>query len=141
MAGPPSFSTDTHIFAQVTGMRDKGIVMVDIASAVESTSITESTLAFLPPRFRNVIYLRRGSYLILSKIPNLSKEDLVQYTIEHPLRTSDIKQYRKDGTWPSTFDRKTTLEEEKIDEDNGNNHFSTNEEEEEEGEEEEVVYY
>ena len=110
-------------------MRDKGIVMVNIASELSPTPIT--TLAFLPPRFRNVIYIRRGSYLILSKIPDLSEEDLVQYTIEHPLRTLDIKQYKKDGIWPSIFERIIHMDIEEEEE--------KEEEEEEEGDDEKDV--
>lgn len=50
--------TENQVIGRVAELRGKGIVAVQIAS-MESNAL-ESALAHLPPRFRGVLFLRRG---------------------------------------------------------------------------------
>lgn len=92
---------------KVTELRDKGIVAVQ----VPVNGVLQSTLAYLPPKFRGVLFLRRGitllcrwiyhagSFVILSPIEGADGAQKVAWTIETLLRPDDIKQLRKDQTW------------------------------------------
>ena len=81
-------------FARVTELRDKGIVAV----ALPGEDGLILSLAYLPPKFRGVLFLRRGAYTIVSPLEGGDAQK-VGWNIEALLRTDDIKQYRRDGIW------------------------------------------
>lgn len=55
--GTPELAQD-HVIGRVAELRGKGIVAVQIVS---SEGTLEESLALLPPRFRGVLFLRRGT--------------------------------------------------------------------------------
>ena len=52
----------------------------------------ETVEAALPNRFKNAVWIRRGSYVVLS-----------QAEITNVLTRDDIKQLKKNGKWPDYF--------------------------------------
>ncbi len=99
-----------QVIARISEVRGKGIVGVAVLAGpvgdpCDCAGSLVPSLAYLPPRFRNVLFLRRGAFLIVSPRPSSQgEEDKVAWTIDTVLRTDDVKQMKKDGTWPSHFD-------------------------------------
>lgn len=114
---------------KVREVRDKGIVLVDVPQTSmqperepPGEGELTSSLAYLPPRFRGVLFIRRGkssllvihpncltccafvrlfrvgSFVVLS--PNQSSGgEKMTWSIETLLRLSDIKELRVTGQW------------------------------------------
>lgn len=98
---------DGQMIGRVTELRDKGIVAIQVPNDADFAS----SLAYLPPRFRGVLFLRRGmlqfhrvvlflgSFVVLSPIEDADAEQKVIWTIETLLRPDDIKQLKKEQKW------------------------------------------
>lgn len=128
----------TQRIARVVALRGKGIVAIQVAMhtpagdadslVVDNSSVSivsevksedkdffivQDSLAHLPPRFRNVLFLRRGAFLIVSPVDVQSvalnttvderSEAKVAWRIENLLRIEDVKILRKSGTFPDVF--------------------------------------
>jgi hypothetical protein len=87
--------TKEQSFARITELRGKGIVAVTLPGETELTP----ALAYLPPKFRGVLYLRRGAFVVVSPLDGGDSIQKVNWSIETLLRNEDIKQYRKEGIW------------------------------------------
>ncbi|KAI9480271.1 MAG: hypothetical protein EXX96DRAFT_561877 [Benjaminiella poitrasii] len=89
------------------------------------------TLVTLPPRFRNVVWLKRGHYVIVD--PSVGVSEKVGGEIVHVLFPKHIKDLKTSGKWPTEFDDEpviatttTTAEEEELDSDNDDLLFVNN---------------
>lgn len=94
---------------KVSDLRDKGIVSIlipqlsgDSSSPAEERDTNAITgLAYLPPKFRGVLFIRRGAFLVIS--PTDSTSDKVSWIVDSLLRSQDIKYLKKQGVWPPIF--------------------------------------
>ncbi|OMJ14898.1 putative RNA-binding protein EIF1AD [Smittium culicis] len=59
------------------------------------------TLAFLPPKFRKVVYVKRGNYVIVDL--SLIRSDKVGGEIVQVLFPENIKRLKSEGKWPEEF--------------------------------------
>lgn len=91
-----------QIFGRIVESRDKGIVSLNILDSSAEMGLAP-TLAFLPPKFRGVLFLRRGAFVVLSPSEESASEK-VSWTIARLLRPEDVKMLRKAGLWPSQFE-------------------------------------
>ncbi|KAJ3071554.1 putative RNA-binding protein eif1ad [Quaeritorhiza haematococci] len=62
---------------------------------------TETILVALPARFKNLVWLKRGSYVIIDATLNNTK---VVGEIVHVLFPDQIKQLKNKGLWPKSFE-------------------------------------
>lgn len=86
-----------QVIGRVTEFRDKGIIAIQCSL---DGLVVLTGLSYLPPRFRGVLFLKRGSFVILSSIEGTEVgQDKVTFSIENVLRVADIKSMRKDGAW------------------------------------------
>ncbi|CEP14554.1 hypothetical protein [Parasitella parasitica] len=61
----------------------------------------EKKLVTLPPRFRNVVWLKRGHYVIVD--PTVGVSEKVAGEIVHVLFPKNIKDLKDKGKWPEEF--------------------------------------
>ncbi|KAI8375895.1 putative RNA-binding protein EIF1AD-like protein [Blakeslea trispora] len=59
------------------------------------------TLVTLPPRFRNVVWLKRGHFVIID--PTVGVSEKVGGEIVHVLFLKNIKDLKAAGKWPTAF--------------------------------------
>ncbi|RHZ03476.1 hypothetical protein DYB37_002626, partial [Aphanomyces astaci] len=59
------------------------------------TSEGETGIAMLPTKYRKLIWIRRGDFLIVAAAVN--------YSVEHILYKDQIKQLKKQNLWPDSF--------------------------------------
>jgi probable RNA-binding protein EIF1AD len=62
-------------------------------------------LCILPPRFRNVLWIKRGHYLIVDVC---EKEGKIEGEIVFVLRPEHIKYLENEGCWPQAFNTSST---------------------------------
>ncbi|KAK8803305.1 hypothetical protein WA158_000999 [Blastocystis sp. Blastoise] len=68
----------------------------------------EVSLALLPTKFKKLIWMKRGDFVILSQaagdiqIAN-GKSNGVRYLIQHILKEDQIKYIKKEGKWPENW--------------------------------------
>ncbi|KAI8364641.1 uncharacterized protein BYT42DRAFT_589914 [Radiomyces spectabilis] len=67
----------------------------------------EQTLVTLPPRFRNLVWVKRGHYVVVDPSSGTTSEK-VGGEIVHVLFPKHIKQLEQDGKWPSEFSKDKT---------------------------------
>lgn len=73
----------------------------DVDSAATEQSPPTTFLASMPLRFRNNIYVKRGTFLIIEMIPEGNK---VKAEIARILMPEHVRQFKKDGIWPAKFE-------------------------------------
>lgn len=106
----------TDFYAKVVESRGKGQFLVslpkasdssessdaadssDVRSSDTSTNSSSTLLVYMPPKFRNALWIRRGSFVIVKKYEE-DKGELV-----HILSTEQIKEIRREGRWPKEFE-------------------------------------
>lgn len=110
----PVLDPSTDFYAKVIESRGKGQFVVSLPKVSESnetsdsvsTSIPNSSatlLVYMPPKFRNALWIRRGSFVIIKKYEK-DKGELV-----HVLSTEQIKEIRKEGGWPKEYENEFTF--------------------------------
>ncbi|XP_067119924.1 probable RNA-binding protein EIF1AD [Centruroides vittatus] len=65
------------------------------------TADGEKFLASMPPKFRKIIWIKRGDFVIIKPIKEGHK---VKGEISHILYKEQIKYIKSQGQWPSVFD-------------------------------------
>lgn len=70
--------------------------------AVEPSDDNEPFLVSMPTKFRNNIWIKRGDFIIIEPIHEGVK---VKAEIVRILTLQHIKEFTKDGIWPSKFSR------------------------------------
>lgn len=106
---PPDTLPADHLIARVVKAIGNNLYNVELPSASASTSTTllsppPPTLAELNPRFRNTIYLKRGSYIVLDTSAFADRDNKLGGEIVNIVRSE--KQWRKMGYWPAEFAKK-----------------------------------
>ncbi|KAJ3100788.1 hypothetical protein HDU96_010224 [Phlyctochytrium bullatum] len=152
---------ERRFLGRVVGIRGGGLYEVSLAVPPENDDASTPTppsqfvargeLVRLPPKFRNAVWIKRGSFALIEMEESKTK---VAGQIAYILRPEHVKDFRAQGLWPSQlFDAeltvakpKETKEEEASDGDddlfvNRNRRYAESDdddEDEEEGEEEAV---
>ncbi|KAI8577667.1 hypothetical protein K450DRAFT_251183 [Umbelopsis ramanniana AG] len=90
--------TSSQVIARVVGPRGKNMHEVQYADG-------QTTLAVLPPRFRNLIWVKRGHYVVLD--PEATSSDKMGGEIVHVLFPEHVKDLRAQGKWPEEFNTKS----------------------------------
>lgn len=94
----PVLDPSTDYYAKVTESRGKGQFLVTLPG-------TESDLlVYMPPKFRNALWIRRGSFVIVRRY-EVDKGELV-----HVLSPEQIKEIKREGKWPQEFTNEFTFE-------------------------------
>ncbi|KAI9332011.1 hypothetical protein DFJ73DRAFT_856262 [Zopfochytrium polystomum] len=79
-----------------------------------STRTLETVLALMPPRFRNVVWMKRGSFVVVELNPPTESPAAaaagkagggkVTGEVVHVLRREHVKALKADGVWPNELD-------------------------------------
>lgn len=82
--------TDNQLVARVLGPRGKNMHEVQFADG-------RTSLAILPPRFRNLIWVKRGHYVIVD--PEATATEKLGGEIVHVLFPEHVKDLKSQGKW------------------------------------------
>ncbi|CRL00835.1 CLUMA_CG014087, isoform A [Clunio marinus] len=82
---------------------------------VESALGMNKFLVSMPTKFRKNVWIKRGNFVIVERIP---EGDKVKAEIVRILTDEHIKEFTKDGIWPKEFTKKRCHEESDDDLDN-----------------------
>ncbi|KAJ2836772.1 hypothetical protein J3B01_002612 [Coemansia erecta] len=103
--------TATCPVVRVLGPRGQNLHEVAVASSLVSPEINArlnadaqpwfTTLAQLPPRFRSVLWVRRGSYVLADLSDQLT--DKIGGEIAMVLLAAQVKRLKQTGQWPSLY--------------------------------------
>lgn len=103
----PILNPEMDSYAKIIESRGKGQFLVSLpsrntkdtnsAAALDGTD-TDTILIYMPPRFRNALWIRRGSFVIIRKYDDQSHAELL-----HILTPPQVKEIRKAGGWPGDF--------------------------------------
>ncbi|KAG2183349.1 hypothetical protein INT43_006354 [Umbelopsis isabellina] len=86
--------TDNQLIARVLGPRGKNMHEVQFADG-------RISLAILPPRFRNLIWVKRGHYVIVD--PKATTTEKLGGEIVHVLFPEHVKDLKSQGKWQVVF--------------------------------------
>ncbi|RHZ66996.1 hypothetical protein Glove_303g83 [Diversispora epigaea] len=127
--------TDSQRIARVLGGRGKNLHEVQLPEG-------NTSLCTLPPKFRNLVWVKRGSYAIISPIESEKRENKIWGEIVHVLFPEHVKHLKSEGIWPVEFEEQkdSSSRGETVDDDSDGLFVNTNrgivEEEESSSEEE-----
>jgi probable RNA-binding protein EIF1AD len=62
-----------------------------------------ATLAQIPTRFRKVVWIKRGNFVIAREPPGLQAKNRVRMLVEHVLFGPQVSHLKKQGLWPKEF--------------------------------------
>lgn len=87
----PQLNPETDFYAKVSESRGKGQFVV---------SLPDTTVhhLYMPPKFRNALWIRRGSFIIIRRYTESNELELL-----HVLSVDQIKELKKEGKWPVEF--------------------------------------
>lgn len=91
-----------QLIAKVIASRGSNILEI-------TASTGEESLAMLPTKFRKLIWVKRGDFVVVSGSSGdvtiaTGQEGKVKYSIVHILSQDHIKELKKKGTWPGSFE-------------------------------------
>ncbi|OQR94761.1 hypothetical protein ACHHYP_00935 [Achlya hypogyna] len=84
-----------EVIVQVKSLRGGNLFEVE-------TPTGEVSLAMLPTKYRKLIWVRRGDFLIVSGADD-DKKGAVQFSVEHILYKDQIKNLKSKNLWPEVF--------------------------------------
>ncbi|ETW06673.1 hypothetical protein H310_02855 [Aphanomyces invadans] len=84
-----------ELIVQVQAMRGSNLFEI-------VTSDGETGVAMLPTKYRKLIWIRRGDFLIVAAAHGAHK-GAVNYSVEHILYKDQIKHLKKENLWPESF--------------------------------------
>ncbi|CAG8518737.1 5562_t:CDS:2 [Dentiscutata heterogama] len=88
--------TETQKIARVLGSRGKNLHEVQYYDGTV-------TLCILPPKFRSLVWVKRGSYVIIEPLePDKVKK--IGGEIVHILFPEHVKHLKSEGIWPKEFE-------------------------------------
>lgn len=120
--------------AQVLGSRGGNVLEILVPVAAEektsnsTTNSTSSELAILPTKFRKLIWVKRGDYVIVggddttktaSEEQHLSSKNKVRYMVRHILYKDQIQHLKALEQWPSQFQQQEQDENDEENSDDG----------------------
>lgn len=109
--------------------RSLGSNLLQILYLNTTTQTMEEGIARLPTKFRKLVWVKRGDYIIASVAEgdietSTGGDGKVKYTVEHILYADQIKHLQKQNLWPNQFPTSTTVP--LITTNNDNNTINTN---------------
>eukprot|EP01089_Gocevia_fonbrunei_P020388 TRINITY_DN7595_c0_g1_i3.p1 TRINITY_DN7595_c0_g1~~TRINITY_DN7595_c0_g1_i3.p1 ORF type:complete len:134 (-),score=29.82 TRINITY_DN7595_c0_g1_i3:25-426(-) len=104
--------TEDQQIVQVTEIRGTNILGVKFANG-------EEILCLMPAKFRKTVWVKKGGYVLIEPFTEMIKKEKykdvkLKGRVVHVLFPPHIKQYKKQGIWPSAFDGTTFQQQEKI---------------------------
>ena len=97
----PVLIPQTDSYAKVVESRGKGQFLVSLPTTTTTVTDTPVTLlAYMPPKFRNALWIRRGSFVIIRKYEEGINES---NELVHVLSVEQIKEIKREGKWPKDF--------------------------------------
>ncbi|CAG8532409.1 17537_t:CDS:2 [Dentiscutata erythropus] len=88
--------TETQKIARVLGSRGKNLHEVQYYDGIV-------TLCILPPKFRSLVWVKRGSYVIIEPLES-DKVKKIGGEIVHVLFPEHVKHLKSEGIWPKEFE-------------------------------------
>ncbi|KAJ3141991.1 putative RNA-binding protein eif1ad [Irineochytrium annulatum] len=103
-----------QLVAKVLDIRGGGLFEVGFPpegtdNADGATAEGAKCLVQLPPKFKNIVWVKRGNFVIVDRSELSAK---VEGEIIHVLRPEHIKDLRQSGDWPTAFENKVENTEE-----------------------------
>lgn len=98
----PELVPETDTYAKVVESRGKGQFLVSLPC------VGDCILVYMPPKFRNALWIRRGSFVIVRRYEGSSSEN----ELLHVLSPDQIKEIKRDGKWPKEFTNEILFESE-----------------------------
>ncbi|KAI8800289.1 hypothetical protein BJ742DRAFT_842117 [Cladochytrium replicatum] len=94
---------DSQLIARITEVRGGGQYDACLPRGAESEdgAFTEDALVVLPTKFKNVVWLKRGGYVIVAPLDSKTK---VWGEIVHVLFPDQIKHLKSISKWPTEFE-------------------------------------
>ncbi|RIA98976.1 hypothetical protein C1645_731185 [Glomus cerebriforme] len=92
-----SLPTERQKIAKVLNGRGKNLFEIQFSDG-------NITLCTLPPKFRNLIWVKRGSYVIINPISETERANKIGGEIEHVLFPEHVKHLKSEGIWPQEFE-------------------------------------
>ncbi|KAF2083596.1 nucleic acid-binding protein [Saccharata proteae CBS 121410] len=99
---PPDELTASQSIARVVRAAGNNLYYVELPTAKES-------LVELPAKFRNTIWIKRGSYVLVDRQAMAERENKLDGEIVNVVR--DEKEWRKQRYWPAEFKKVSTYPE------------------------------
>ena len=102
----PELVPETDAYAKVVESRGKGQFLVSLPT---TTSTSTGLLVYMPPKFRNALWIRRGSFVIIRRYTSTSSAtagstaDSTDNELLHVLSPDQIKEIKRNGDWPKEF--------------------------------------
>ena len=98
--------TENQCIGQI--LRSLGSNLLAIQYINTDKNCMEEGIARLPTKFRKLVWVKRGDYIIASVADgdietSAGVEGKVKYTVEHILYTDQIKHLQKQNLWPQQF--------------------------------------
>lgn len=95
----PLLNLETDSYAKVIETRGKGQFLVSLPNS------SAQVLVYMPPKFRNTLWIRRGSYIIIRKYSDDQNSTTGSSEILHVLSNDQIKEIKKvqGNAWPEDF--------------------------------------
>lgn len=87
----PQLNAETDLYAKVSESRGKGQFIVTLPDTTQHA-------LYMPPKFRNALWIRRGSFVIVRQYPESKELELM-----HVLVAEQIKELKREGKWPVEF--------------------------------------
>ena len=97
----PELVPETDTYAKVVESRGKGQFLVSIEGG-------DCILVYMPPKFRNALWIRRGSFVIVRRYEGSTSEN----ELLHVLSPDQIKEIKREGKWPKEFTNEILFESE-----------------------------
>lgn len=94
----PVLDPKTDSYAKVLETRGKGQFLVSLPNSAQ-------VLVYMPPKFRNALWIRRGSFIIIRMYcdeQNVSSA-AASNELVHVLSGEQIKEIKREGGWPEEF--------------------------------------
>ncbi|CAG8680522.1 10419_t:CDS:2 [Ambispora leptoticha] len=98
--------TSNQKIARVLSSRGKNLFEVEYVDTANVTITNKSaTLCRLPPKFRNLVWVKRGSFVIITLLnSDRASKNKIGGEIVHVLLTEHVKQLKLGDIWPKEFD-------------------------------------
>ena len=103
----PLLNPEMDSYAKIIESRGKGQFLVSLPSGTTkviddpdagSSTDASTMLIYMPPKFRNALWVRRGSFVIIRKYDDQNHAELL-----HVLTAPQVKEIKKAGGWPRDF--------------------------------------
>ncbi|KAI9725245.1 MAG: hypothetical protein M1828_003426 [Chrysothrix sp. TS-e1954] len=99
-SSPPAALPEAHRLARIIQAAGNNLYSAEFASG-------EVTLVQMPARFRSMIWVKRGSYVVINEMALPNRDNKIGGEIVNIVR--DEKLWRKEAYWPAQFEKRATI--------------------------------